>query len=80
MSDYRLQIIHKETGKVANWWNPREAAEVDLVEALCAALETRGGVGFFSSKKAVLAAIREEFPKVVHGLKLRVHPSAQPPR
>jgi len=78
MSDFKLQIVHKDTGKVAGWWNPREAAEADIVEALCDALEKRGGVGFFSSKKAVLLAVREEFPKIIMGLKLKVRPSARP--
>lgn len=77
MSDFQLQIVNKRTGKVAGWWEPRAAAEIDIVEALCAALSTRN-IGIFSSRKAVLAAIREEFPKIVMGLKLKVHPSARP--
>ena len=78
MSDFRLQIVHKVTGEVCNWWNPGEKTEADLVEALCAALVARGGVGVFASQNQVLAAIREEFPKIIFDLKLKVQPHARP--
>lgn len=78
MSDFRLQVVNKKTGEIAQWWNPREACEVDIAEAICEALKKRGGVGFFSSEAAVLTAVREEMPKIVMDLKRKVRPTARP--
>ncbi len=70
MSDFRLQIIHADDGRIAVW-RPGIHIETDLIEDLCARLEKRG-VGLFTSEAKVLAAVRTELAGAIFDLKAKV--------
>ena len=70
MSDYRLQVIHVKTGKVAMGWQPGDKVELDLIDDLIARL--RGKVGFWKGEVAVLGAVREAFLELLLAIKGRV--------
>lgn len=71
MSDYRLQVVYKQTGEVAKWRAGKDGIEVDMVDDLCARLEQRP-IGLLTGKEAVLRAVREELGKVLWDLKAKV--------
>ena len=70
MSDFRLQIVHSKDGRVVSW-RPGAEIETDLIDALGARLQRRG-VGLFRSETKVLAALKEEFAKLLYELKAKV--------
>lgn len=70
MSDFRIQIVHAADGRIVSW-RPGADIEADIVNALIARLRKRG-VGVFKTEATVLAAVREEFQKMLHELKARV--------
>lgn len=72
MSDFRMQIIHNQDGRVMAW-APGTHVEVDLVEALARRLQLRG-VGIFKTEEQVLTAVREEFAALLYELKALVRP------
>lgn len=69
-SEYRLQIVQRDTGKVVEW-APGLAAEVELVENFCARLKAKG-VGLGTSEAHVLADARAAFGELLHDLKAQI--------
>ena len=70
MSDFRLQIVHADDGRIATW-RPGIHIETDLIEDLCIRLQKRG-VGWFTSEAKVLTAVREELAGLIFELKAKV--------
>ena len=70
MSDYRLQIIHINTGRVVSW-APGRLAETDVIEDLLARVKAKG-VGLGRSEASVIGRIREAFGEMLYELKSKV--------
>ena len=75
MSQFKLQIIDKTTGKVVNGWQPGDRVETDLAEDLLNRLKGRK-LGFRTQGK-ILKAVAQEFAEMLLDLKQR---ASAPPR
>lgn len=70
MSEFRMQIIHAETGKVVEWMPGREI-EGELIESLCAKVRLKG-VGLGRTTDHVVNDVRTAFQELLYELKSRV--------
>jgi hypothetical protein len=71
LSEYRLQIIQVETGKVVLGWQPGDHVETDLADDLTQRVKAKG-VGLFKREEKVLSGVREAFAEMLLDLKRRV--------
>lgn len=69
-SDYRLQIVHADTGSVVSW-APGLAAEVELVQNLKARVKAKG-VGLGKSETHVLDDLESAFHELLYDLKAHI--------
>ena len=72
-SNFKLQIVHTRGELVDRVveWTPGNRIEIDIVKELCYRLRNRK-VGMFQSEVKVLAAVEEEFAKLLWDLKKQV--------
>ena len=69
-SDYLVQIVHRETGKVAEW-APGLRVETEFVENVCERVRQKG-VGFVRTEAHVIADVRQAIRELLHDLKAQV--------
>lgn len=69
-SEYRLQIVHRDNGLIVSW-PPGLAAEKDLVDALCARVQTKG-VGIGATEAHVIADVRAAFEEILVEIKREI--------
>lgn len=70
MSDYTIQIVHKQKGVVAGW-EPGSPAEHELIESVCAKARLRG-IGVTRTEAQVCRAFREAWAELLTDVKLLV--------
>lgn len=69
-SEYLIQVVHKDTGKVIAW-APGLEAEKEFVTELCGRVG-RKPVGLLRTVKQVEVAVKEAVEEMLYDLKSRV--------
>lgn len=70
MSNFRVQIVHTEDGKVVEWMPGREV-EGELIESLCKRVKAKG-VGLGRTTDHVVNDVRTAFQELLRELKFKV--------
>lgn len=69
-SEFLIQIVHKDTGKVIDW-SPGLLAEKEFVEELCTRVSQKD-IGITKTKAQVKAAVQESVKELLYDLKSKV--------
>lgn len=70
MSEFVMQIIHRQTGKVVSW-APGLDVEVELIDNLIERVRAKR-VGWFRSEAKVVSAVQDALNELLYDLKRQV--------